>query len=52
MTQTTSEEKFLRNIMNVTTGWRLDGLKNQEEALREIQKRCQHRLYEKERMPG
>lgn len=50
--RTLEEGKFLRDVMNMTTGWAMNGFKNQEEALREIYRMCESQLWSKEGMPG
>ena len=39
-----SEIRFLRWVVNMTTGWRINGFNNQEEALREIERVCRERI--------
>lgn len=39
-----AEPRFLQDILNVSTGWRLDGCKNEREALRRIEGMCRERL--------
>ena len=40
----TTEIRFLRWVVNMTTGWRINGFNNQEEALREIERVCRERI--------
>jgi hypothetical protein len=40
----TDNRKFLRDVIKVTTGWRIEGLNSKEEALRRIEGMCSSRL--------